>query len=120
MSTERAYPGQPGDRWRDSEADLWVLCADGQMRMLDEMTDPEGPAGLVANFGPMESVSDGERPDEQAQAERDADVRAVDALITASAMSDMPAFWTAFDDLRTRYIDRIAALDARTTDGGTK
>lgn len=62
-------------------------------------------------------------PDEQAQDERDDDVRAVDhaiwlidALWAGDARGDDVASVRA--ELTDRFADRIAALDARTTDGG--
>lgn len=50
------YPGIPGDCWRDSEGDTWVLCADGMMRMLYTDPMPWDPAGLPGEYGPMEPV----------------------------------------------------------------
>jgi len=48
------YPGVPGDGWRDSEGDVWVLCADGMMRMLYTDPMPWDPEGLPGEYGPME------------------------------------------------------------------
>jgi len=50
------YPGVPGDGWRDSEGDVWVLCADGMMRMLYTDPMPWDPEGLPGEYGPMEPV----------------------------------------------------------------
>ena len=49
----RAYPGRPGDGWSDCEGDIWVHCADGQMRLINEAEEPEDPAELNERFGPM-------------------------------------------------------------------
>lgn len=60
-------------------------------------------------------------PDEkQTQAERDADVRAVAALLDAiTALGPHPAgLERRAEKLRARFAEPIAALDARTTDGG--
>jgi len=50
------YPGVPGDGWRDSEGDVWVLCADGMMRMLYTDPLPWDPECLPGEYGPMEPV----------------------------------------------------------------
>lgn len=46
-------PCVPGSLWRDTEGDLWVLCADGRMRKIDELEEPNGPAELDERFGPL-------------------------------------------------------------------
>jgi hypothetical protein len=48
------YPGVPGDGWRDSEGDVWVLCADDTMRMLYTDPMPWNPDDLPGEYGPME------------------------------------------------------------------
>lgn len=50
------YPGAPGDGWQDNEGDVWVLCADGMMRLLDNETTPRNPDDLASEYGPMEAV----------------------------------------------------------------
>lgn len=47
------------------------------------------------------------------ESERDADVRVVDAMIMASVRGDSGGMALAFDELRKRFIGRIAELDAR-------
>lgn len=53
-----------------------------------------------------------------AQPERDGDTRAIDAMIMASVRGDSGAMALAFDNLRKRWIGRIAELDARKAKGG--
>jgi hypothetical protein len=47
------------------------------------------------------------------ESERDADARVVDAMIMASVRGDSGGMALAFDNLRKRFIGRIAELDAR-------
>lgn len=47
------------------------------------------------------------------ETEQDADARVVDAMIVASIRGDSGAMALAFDNLRKRFIGRIAELDAR-------
>lgn len=47
------YSGAPGDAWRDSEDDVWVLCADGQMRMAASLVDPCDPVVVAKSYGPL-------------------------------------------------------------------
>ncbi|ACU71903.1 hypothetical protein Caci_2994 [Catenulispora acidiphila DSM 44928] len=50
------YPGIPGDGWRDNEGDVWVLCADNMLRLLDDETTSRDPDDLAGEYGPMEPV----------------------------------------------------------------
>lgn len=50
------YPGIYGTGWQDNEGDVWVLCADGMMRLLDDETTPRDPDDLAGEYGPMEPV----------------------------------------------------------------
>lgn len=45
-----SFPGVPGDRWRDSDGDVWVLCDDGRMRQTHKNTAPEDVERV---YGPM-------------------------------------------------------------------
>ena len=48
-----AFPGDPGALWHDADGDLWVHCADGQMRLVTETEEPDSPAELERHAGPM-------------------------------------------------------------------
>lgn len=50
------YPGVPGDAWQDTEDDIWVLCADGQVRMAAGLVDPCDPVVVAEAYGPMTLV----------------------------------------------------------------
>jgi hypothetical protein len=50
------FPGKPGDRWRDSDGDVWTLCSDGRMRQTPSTTAPEAPENVKRVFGPMTRV----------------------------------------------------------------
>lgn len=47
------YPGAPGDAWQDNEGDVWVLCADGQMRMASPLVDPRDSVAVADAYGPL-------------------------------------------------------------------
>lgn len=47
------FPGASGSLWRDTDGDLWVHCADRQMRLITETEEPDSPAGLECHAGPM-------------------------------------------------------------------
>lgn len=47
------YPGAPGDAWQDNEGDVWVLCADGQMRMVSPLVDSCGSVAVAVAYGPL-------------------------------------------------------------------
>lgn len=120
-----------GDEWDLDEAEISILIkyvrwlAAGQPR--DEDGYPirrKAPEGLGDASGAsrcrnLEATTALPRPDEQPQDERDGDVRAVAALLAAQAAgASMAECKHAFGDLRARFADRIAELDAREAKGG--
>lgn len=52
----QTFPCTTGSLWRDVEGDLWVLCADGRMRKIDELEQPDSPTELDERFGPLTRV----------------------------------------------------------------
>lgn len=55
----QTFPCVPGSMWRDANDDLWVLCADGRMRMLADDVGAQSPTGLEDNCGPLRTFGVG-------------------------------------------------------------